>query len=165
MQTRLENNGPAYQIFTDVVDGTATSYALDFGATQLPWMCQGLPQCPQFSGPDAKLTIPVTGTGAYDLFEADVTYARGQQIFVWRIFGPTAGDVTFPQLPASVAVVRPVATDHQSATHARICESDALAGWRISRQAPFESLATCLQSTDPMARRYPGLHNRLSAAQ
>lgn len=168
MQTRLENNGPAYQIFTDVIDGTATSYALDFAAKQLPWMCQGLPQCPQFSGPAAQLTIPVAGTGAYDLFETDVTFSRGPaftQIFVWRIFGPTAGDFAFPQLPASVSVVRPTSTDKQSVTHARICESDALSGWRAARQAPFESLATYLQSTDPMSRRYPGLHNRLSASQ
>jgi hypothetical protein len=128
-------------------------------------MCEKTAQCPMFSGPNGTLTIPVNGTGAYDLFEADVTFARGQQIFVWRIFGPTAGNVTFPQLPASVSVVSPVSNDHQSATHARICESDALAGWSVSRQAPFESLATCLQSTDPTARRYPGTHNRLSAAQ
>jgi archaellum component FlaF (FlaF/FlaG flagellin family) len=165
VQTTLGTNGPEYQTFTDVIGGTDTSYALDFATHELPWMCQKTAQCPQFSGADATLTIPVNGTGAYDLFEADVTFTRGQQIFVWRIFGPTAGNVTFPQLPASVSVVQPTSVDHQSSTHARICESDALAGWRISRQAPFESLATCLQSTDPTARRYPGTHNRLSAAQ
>jgi hypothetical protein len=165
VQTTLGTNGPEYQTFTDVVDGTQTSYALDIVAKQLPWMCQKQAQCPVFSGPDATLSIPVSGTGAYDLFEADVTFARGQQIFVWRIFGPTAGNFTFPLLPTSVSVVQPVSNDHQSATHARICESDALSGWSNARQAPFESLATCLQSTDPTARRYPGLHNRLSAAQ
>lgn len=165
VQTTLGTNGPEYQTFTDVIDGTDTSYALDVAARELPWLCEETAQCPMFSGPNGTLTIPVNGTGAYDLFEADVTFARGQQIFVWRIFGPTAGNVTFPQLPASVSVVSPVSNDHQSGTHARICESDALAGWSVSRQAPFESLATCLQSTDPTARRYPGLHNRLSAAQ
>lgn len=168
LQTRLENNGPAYQVFTDVVDGTAGSYSIDFATATLPWMCQGAPQCPMFSGTSAKLTIPVVGTGSYDLFETDVTYSRGPQfttIYVWRIFGPTAGDVTFPQLPASVQAVYPTSADRQSVTHARICESDALAGWRAARQNPFDSLATCLQSTDPMAPRYGGTHNRVSASQ
>jgi hypothetical protein len=155
-------------VFTDVVDGTASTYSLDFASAALPWMCQGAPQCPTFDGTNAKLTIPVTGTGSYDLFETDVTYSRGPSfttIYVWRIFGPTAGDVTFPQLPASVATVRPTSADHQSVTHARICESDALSGWRAARQDPFDSLATCLQSTDPMAPRYGGTHNRVSASQ
>jgi hypothetical protein len=168
LQTRLENNGPASQVFTDVVDGTAGTYSIDFGAKTLPWMCQGLPQCPSFSGTNATLTIPVNGTGSYDLFETDVTYSRGPAfttIYVWRIFGPTAGDVTFPLLPASVATVRPINTDRQSVTHSRICESDALAGWRAARQNPFDSLATCLQSADPTAPRYGGLHNRVSASQ
>ena len=168
IQTQLTTNGPEYQVFTDVVDGTAGSYSIDFASAALPWMCQGAPQCPMFSGTNAKLTIPVAGTGSYDLFETDVTYSRGPQfttIYVWRIFGPTAGDVTFPQLPASVSTVYPTNTDRQSVTHARICESDALAGWRAARQNPFDSLATCLQSTDPTAPRYGGTHNRVSASQ
>jgi hypothetical protein len=168
LQTQLTTNGPEYQVFTDVVDGTATTYSIDFAAQSLPWMCQGAAQCPMFDGTNAKLTIPVNGTGSYDLFETDVTYSRGPQfttIYVWRIFGPTAGDVTFPQLPASVQAVRPINTDRQSVTHARICESDALSGWRAARQNPFDSLATCLQSTDPTAPRYGGTHNRVSASQ
>jgi hypothetical protein len=168
VQTRLENNGPAYQVFTDAVNGTAATYSIDFSTATLPWMCQGLPQCPTFSGTDATLTIPVNGTGSYDLFETDVTYSRGPAfttIYVWRIFGPTAGNVTFPQLPASVATVRPINTDRQSVTHSRICDSDTLAGWQAARQNPFDSLATCLQSTDPTAPRYGGLHNRISASQ
>jgi hypothetical protein len=168
IQTQLATNGPEYQVFTDVVDGKASTYSLDVASAALPWRCQGAPQCPTFDGTNAKLTIPVAGTGSYDLFETDVTYSRGPSfttIYVWRIFGPTAGDVTFPQLPASVSTVRPTSTDHQSVTHARICESDALSGWRAARQDPFDSLATCLQSTDPMAPRYGGTHNRVSASQ
>jgi len=168
MQTRVENNGPAYQVLTDVVDGTATTQSIDLATALLPWMCQGKPQCPTFSGTSATLTIPVNGTGSYDLFETDVTYARGPAyttIYVWRIFGPTAGDVTFPVLPTSVSTVRPTSADRQSVTHARICESDVLAGWRAARQNPFDSLATCLQSTDPTAPRYGGLHDRVSASQ
>ncbi len=165
MQSRLENMGPAYQVFTDVVDGTQSSYAIDFAAKALPWMCLGKPQCPTFSGTDANLTIPVTGTGAYDLFYADVEYVRGQQIFWWRVFGPTAGDVTYPPLPAAIASIRPTSADHQSVTHARICESDAFNGWRAARQNPFDSLATCEQSTNPTAPRYGGTHNRVSASQ
>ena len=168
IQTQLTTNGPEYQVFTDVVDGTASAYSIDFATAALPWMCQGAPQCPMFSGTDATLTIPVNGTGSYDLFETDVTYSRGPSfttIYVWRIFGPTAGDVTFPQLPASIASVRPTSADRQSVTHARICESDALAGWHAARQNPFDSLATCLQSTDPTAPRYGGTHDRVSASQ
>lgn len=165
MQSRLENMGPAYQVFTDVVDGAQTSYAIDFGAKALPWMCLGKPQCPTFSGTAASLTIPVTGTATYDLFYADVEYVRGQQIFWWRVFGPTAGDVTYPPLPAAIASIRPTSADHQSVTHARICESDALAGWRAARQNPFDSLGTCLQSTNPTAPRYGGTHDRVSASQ
>ena len=168
MQTQLTTTGPEYQIFTDAVDGTQTSYPLDFGARSLPWMCRKTAQCPSFSGTAAKLTIPVTGTGNYDLFETDVQWTRAPQntqIFIWRVFGPVAGDVTFPTLPASVATLNPTAQDHQSVTHARICESDALSGWRAARQNPFESLGTCLQSTNPTAPRYAGMHDRVSASQ
>jgi hypothetical protein len=168
MQTRLENNGPAYQVITSYVPGTGASYSVDFASELLPWMCLGEPQCPMFSGTDAKLTIPVVGTATYDLFEADVTYSRGPAfttIYVWRIFGPTAGDVTFPHLPPSIASVRPTSADRQSVTHARIGESLALGSWQAARQNPFDSLATCLQSTDPTAPRYPGPFHRVSASQ
>jgi len=166
MQSRLEAaGGVRNQLFTDVVDGTQTTYAIDFASRMLPWMCLGAAQCPMFSGTNAKLTIPVTGTGSYDLFETDVQWARNQQIFIWRVFGPTAGDVTFPTLPASVAVMNPTSLDHQSVTHARICESDALSGWRAARQNPFDSLGMCLQSTSPTAPRYAGSHSRLSESQ
>jgi len=168
MQSRLENLGPAYQVVTDVVDGSQTTYAIDFSARLLPWMCLGTAQCPGFDGAAAKLTIPVTGTGAYDLFETDVTFSRGPQftqILIWRVFGPTAGDVTFPTLPSSVSVMNPQSVDRQSVTHSRICESSALNGWRDARQNPFDSLATCTQSTNPTAPRYGGTHNRLSASQ
>jgi hypothetical protein len=50
-------------------------------------------------------------------------------------------------------------------THARICESDALNGWRGARQSPFDALATCVQSTNPTSPRYGGAHDRLSASQ
>lgn len=165
MQTLLTTNGPEYQIFTDVVDGTQTSYAIDFAARALPWMCRKAPQCPTFDGSAAKLSIPVEGSGAYDLFYAEVNWARGQQIFIWHVFGPTAGDVVLPMLPSSVATMNPTPQDRQSATHARICESDALSGWRAARQNPFDSLGTCLQSANPTAPRYGGTHNRVSASQ
>ncbi|MBV8758997.1 MAG: hypothetical protein JO257_17040 [Deltaproteobacteria bacterium] len=168
MQTLLTTNGPEYQIFTDAVDGTQTSYMLDVAARELPWMCRKTAQCPSFSGTAAKLAIPVVGTGNYDLFETDVQFTRAPQntqIFIWRVFGPTAGDVTLPTLPASVATINPTPQDHQSVTHARICESDALTGWRAARQNPFDSLGTCLQSTNPTAPRYGGAHNRVSASQ
>jgi hypothetical protein len=168
MQTQLGTSGPEYQVFTDVVDGTASTYSIDFASAALPWMCQGEPQCPMFSGPDAKLTIPVTGTGSYDLFESDIQYARGPEftrLYEWRVFGPTAGDVTFPTMPATVSAIYPTSADHQAVTHARICESDALNGWRAARQNPFDSLATCVQSTAPIAPRYGGTHNRVSASQ
>jgi hypothetical protein len=166
MQSRVENAaGVAYQVITDVIDGSAATYAVDLPTRLLPWMCLGTAQCPQFSDVNAKLTIPLTGAGGYDLFEADANYTRGQQIFIWRVFGPTAGDVTFPVLPASVAIVRPQAGDHQSVTHSRICESDALNGWQDARQNPFDALATCTQSTNPTSPRYGGSRNRLSASQ
>ena len=168
IQTQLTTNGPEYQILTDVVDGSQATYAVDFATEALPWMCRDTAQCPMFSGSAAKLTIPVTGTGTYDLFETDATYSRGPQftqIFIWRVFGPTAGDVTFPTLPASVSVMNPQGVDRQSVTHSRICESDVLNGWRDARQNPFDSLATCTQSTNPTAPRYGGTHDRLSASQ
>src|SRR5258708_16657147 len=88
MNTLLTTAGAVQQDITALVDGTQTAYALDLGATVLPWMClDAVANCPVWTKSDPKsIDVPVTGTGAFDLFEVDATYVRAQTIFVSRAF-------------------------------------------------------------------------------
>jgi hypothetical protein len=110
-------------------------------------------------------TIEVTliGTGAIDLFEPNLRYVRGQTIYTWRVFGPTAASVTFPTLPASTPgdpTVRP--HDTQSAYQVYLCESNAFSGYRAAIQNVYEALGTCESAASTTARPTGGTFNRLS---
>jgi hypothetical protein len=167
MQTIVTTNNTPNQQIMQNIDGTQTTYALDVGAQLLPWLCIGTGGCvagaPAFDAANARITMNVTGTGAIDIFEADVTYVRANTtIFIWRVFGPTPGDVQLPSLPVADGDVTPHATDKQSTTHALIGESDAIAGWRPARLDVMSSKNTCAQPTNATAARYGGTLNRLS---
>jgi hypothetical protein len=140
------------------VAGTSLTYGLDIGANLLPWVNA------VYDPVTTTINVTVTGSGTYDLFEANLRYVRGQTIYTWRVFGPTAQSVTFPTLPSSLPgdpTVRP--SDTQSAYQVYVCESDAIADYRAAIANPFRSLGTC--ETSPAVATKPsglGTLNRLS---
>jgi hypothetical protein len=149
--------GAAFQTISHRVSGTVTSYALDLAATLLPWVSAS------YLPASTTLDVTVTGTGTYDLFEADLRYIRGQVIYTWRVFGPTAGDITFPTLPSTLPgdpTVR--TTDTQSAYHVYLCESDAIAGYRAAIANPYAALGTCESPPSVTTVPYAGTLNRIS---
>ena len=167
MQTQLTTNGPEYQIFTDVVDGTQTSYAIDFAARSLPWMCRKTAQCPMFSGTTAKLDDPGHRHRHYDLFETDVQWTRAaSRSSSGACSGRPRATSRSRRCPRSVATMNPTAQRSPVASRTRGSASPMRSsGWRAARQNPFDALATCPQSTNPTAPRYAGMHDRLSASQ
>lgn len=149
--------GVAQQDHTHVVDGTASTYSLDVGASLLPWVSA------VYDPATTTLDVTVTGSGEYDLFEANLRYVRGQTIYTWRVFGPIAGDITFPTLPSTVPgdpTVRP--TDVQSSYQVWLGDSDAVAGYRDAIKNVYEALGTCEAAATPSVKRYGGTVNRIS---
>jgi hypothetical protein len=141
------------QVITKVVDGTQTSYAVDVGATMLPWLAP-----PVYDPATQTIKITQAGSGAYDLFETDLQYVRMNSIiYIWRVFGPTAGDVKLPALPGGES---PTASDIMSATHTWIGESDSLSGYRAARQNVFDARDVCEQSQSPTAKRLAATSSR-----
>src|SRR5258706_8712345 len=71
MHTIFSTAGSVQQDVTQVVDGTQPSYALDLGATQMPWMClDATANCPVWTKTaPTQIGVPITGSGTYDLFE------------------------------------------------------------------------------------------------
>jgi hypothetical protein len=151
-------SGAASQTITHAVDGTAASYAVDIGATLLPWV-KAL-----YVPSSTTLDITVTGTAAYDLFEANLRYVRGgATIYTWRVFGPTAQTLQFPTLPATAPgnpTVLP--TDVMSSYQAFICESDAVGGYRKAIENVFDTLGACESTATPSLRLHGGTVNRIS---
>jgi hypothetical protein len=152
-------NGTASQtIVQKLVDGTQTSYALDIGATLLPWVTA------LYEPQSTQMTIALVNAGtAYDLFGTAIRYTRGQNIYTWRVFGPVAQTFVFPPLPDTwpgAPTLHP--TDVQSAYAAWLCESDAISGYRDAIKNPYRSVGTCEASNDPKVRVYGGTMNRMS---
>jgi hypothetical protein len=150
--------GVAQQRITERVDGTAGSYQMYLAVNLLPWVnAVYLPQT-------QTIDLTLTGEGAYDLFEANIRYVRGQVIYTWRVFGPVAEDVKFPALPSTLPgdpTIRP--TDNQSAYQVYLCESDALASYRSAIPNVYEALAHCEANPDAATKQFPSLRNRLSS--
>jgi hypothetical protein len=159
--------GTAYQTHTELVDGTQTTYAHDIGAHLLPWLST------TYTPSTTTLNVTVTGTGAIDIFQADLRYFRAvsvpacsnQYIYTWRVFGPQPASITFPALPSALPgdpTVR--STDVQSAYHAFVGESDAIAGYRDAIANPYEALARCeaLGPSLPPTKPLWGTRSRLS---
>lgn len=153
--------GAASQRLTQPIDGTLNQHAIDIGGNLLPWVKAAYVPATQ------TLDITVTGSGAYDIFEANLRYFRtvgaDQHIYTWRVFGPLAQSVTFPALPATAPgnpTLQP--GDVQSTYQAFVGESDAINGYRAAIKNPFEALGTCEASTNTNVRSYGGTKNRIS---
>jgi hypothetical protein len=156
MKTRLEcpagqsadcisnNVGTAIQTITERVDGTAATYSLDIGANLLPWVSG------EYKPQTTSIDVTVTGSGAIDLFEANLRYtgatttARNGYIYNWRVFGPLAQSITFPTLPSDLPGDPTVqTTDVQSQYQLWACETDGVSGYRDAIKNPYQALAIC----------------------
>src|SRR5262249_20719641 len=92
-----------------------------------------------------KLVIPLDMTGTTstqpDLFRVAASYRRtdaGTNItttFSWTLFGPQAGDITLPSLPAEVGNIAPTSADTVSVT-AIMVEIDTVTGYDAIRNDP-----------------------------
>jgi hypothetical protein len=149
--------GSASQTITEAVDGTQPSYSLDLGATLLPWV-KAL-----YVPATTTLEITTSGSGTFDIFEANLRYTRGQNIYTWRVFGPLAQSVQFPALPAT-APGNPtlLASDIMSSYQAFIGESDAINGYRDAIKNVFDALATAEASATASSKLYGGTKHRIS---
>jgi hypothetical protein len=150
--------GSALQTVTQEIDGSQPAYALDVGATLLPWVNA------IYTPTTTSIDITVTGSGTYDLFETNLRYARGQTIYTWRVFGPIAASHTFPALPATLPgnpTITP--SDTQSAYQVYLCDSDAINGYRDAIKNPYRALAACESSGIPTSLPVTGTLNRLSS--
>ncbi|MDB4954146.1 MAG: hypothetical protein JWO36_1715, partial [Myxococcales bacterium] len=161
------------QLITQALD-SSPSYALDIAAKTLPWLGTTI-----YDPTTTILTVPATGTGPIDIFEADLAYTRNNTVLhVWRVFGPNIMDIHFANLLALPGGESPIpcpgtpCTDVQGVHHARIGDSDAIGGYRPARQNVFDSLETCEQPegspTPPPGtpvRRYGGTVNRFMQSQ
>jgi hypothetical protein len=149
--------GSVSQRITVTVDGTQSTYALDVGANLLPWVKA------VYVASTTSLDMTVVGSGAIDIFEANLRFTRGQNIYTWRVFGPAAQTVKFPTLPATAPgdpTVRPA--DIPSSYQAFVGESDAINGYRAAIKNPFEALGTCEASPSATVKLYGGATNRIS---
>jgi hypothetical protein len=158
MRTIFSSNAAQYQTITHAVDGTLATHTIDLDATLLPWIAPVV-----YNPATTTLQITATGSNPYDLFKTDLTYVRANTfIFVWHVFGPTAGNFTFPAMPVSFGDVSPKPTDTMSSNHAMVGDSDLIDGYRLARQNVFDSLETCAALVSPTAKRLPVSFNRLS---
>jgi hypothetical protein len=149
--------GSVSQRITKSVDGALTSYALDIGANLLPWV-KAL-----YVPSTTSLDITVIGNSAIDIFEANLRYTRGQNIYTWRVFGPLAQSVTFPTLPATAPGDPSVrSSDIMSSYQAFVGESDAINGYRDAIKNPFEALGTCEANPNVNVKLSGGATNRIS---
>jgi hypothetical protein len=150
-------SGSASQTITETVDGTVATYVLDVSASLLPWV-KAL-----YVPSTTTLEITTTGTGSFDIFEANLRYTRGQNIYTWRVFGPLAQSVQFPALPAT-APGNPtlVPSDIMSSYQAFIGESDAINGYRDAIKNVFDALATSEASATQSLKLYGGTRHRIS---
>ncbi len=101
--------GPAQgdqQWFGEVVDGCATTYAVDLSQGILPWVGTA-----SLSTDATKVHVPMTGGSGGELLYTMVEYTHGTQVVQWEIAGPVATDTALPILPGDLAQYQPAAGD------------------------------------------------------
>lgn len=135
----------AFQEIRQNLSGTAATYGFDAGTNLLPWITQV-----SFDAAAHKLvtTTDATGTsaGAPDMFRVFATYRRtdpNTQVtttYSWSLFGPQAGDITLPALPAEVGDVAPNATDTIT-FNAIMLEGDTISGYDAIRNNLNDAIA------------------------
>ena len=141
LQTQLLASTGAYQVVTAGVDGTAATYALDVGASELGWL-----GTPALDFTAEKITVPVTGSNAGDGFEVILNYDNlASTFYSWNLYAPTAGDIQLPAIPLALGDYLPKNGYNVSALVGRLLETTALDGNKAFRANPgdsFPSLTT-----------------------
>ena len=124
-----------------IADGTKTSYGFDVGLTLLPWL-----DTPTIDLATAKITTPnAGGGGSGDAFVVNYRFERPDpssggsgsgainDVYTWRVWSPTVGDVTLPKLPTDLADNNPTATDTDDGGDARLFDLDLATGYDAVR--------------------------------
>ncbi len=135
LQTQLVASTGAYQVVTAGVDGTATTYALDVGASELGWL-----GTPTLDIATEKVTVPVTGSPAGDGFELILDYDNlAGTLYSWNLYAPTAGDIQLPAIPLALGDYLPKTGYNVSALVGRLLETTALDGNKAFRADPSDA--------------------------
>ncbi len=135
LQTQLSASTGAYQVITAGVDGTATTYALDVGASELGWL-----GTPTLDIAAEKVTVPVTGSAAGDGFELILDYDNlANTLYSWNLYAPTAGDIQLPAIPLALGDYLPKTGYNISALVGRLLETTTLDGNKAFRANPGDS--------------------------
>lgn len=137
----IESNahGGSQQIF-DGIDGTKTSYALDVGASLLPWV-----DAPVLDPATATITTATSGTGTGDAFRVEVSFDRPDpngggsgsgtptDFYDWTVWSASPGTITLPTLPADLADNDPKAGDSLGSSAASVFDLAAATGYDAVR--------------------------------
>ncbi len=133
--------GPAnasQQLFQNLA-GNTTTYQVDVGANLLPWLGQA-----SLDVTTGVLSMPADSTGtsgdAPDLVLYETAYSRGTLApinFAWVVFGPSAGNVTLPMMPAALGNVNPQAGDTAGTSLGFSFDSDQFTGYDAVRATPY----------------------------
>ena len=138
--TTIDGTHNGEQQVIDVVDGTATAYTLDIGASLLPWI-----DAPTLDLTTGTITTPSTGSGGPgDAFEASVEFQRAAAsgsgsgsatttTYDWRVWAASVGDLTLPTLPTDLADNDPLATDVAGPTSSLVFDLDLATGYDAVR--------------------------------
>jgi hypothetical protein len=129
VQTEFDAVGGQRQWVREWVDGCATSYQLDVGASLVPWV-----SAPTLDVDHQTLSVPVNGTGAADLVVAQTMLQRGSSYINWEFVAPTGGGLEFPALPPPLDQYLPQAGDTQGSTAAWVIGVDGMGGYAGAHQ-------------------------------
>lgn len=117
------------QLFVERIDPALASLRIDVSNDLLPWV-----------GPirfdPSTTTLQVIAASAQPPTLVAVTLADSRS-YQWSIFGPFAGDIALPQVPAADL---PAASGQISAT---VCATDGIAGYAEARLSTSTSMAIC----------------------
>jgi hypothetical protein len=118
----------------DMVDGTKPTYALDAGASLLPWVDR-----PVLDLATGKVTTASAGGNVPgDAFDVRVQFERPAAtptVYAWSVWAASVGDVTLPTLPPDLAANDPLATDTFDSSSAYVFDLDPATGYDAVR--PF----------------------------
>ncbi len=151
MQTTLRKNA-TMQFIYQPVDGGSTSYSVDAGANELPWLAQ-----PSMDVTTATITNNVSGPAPPSGFIYYVGDGYQRSVggtatnYRWTIVTGSTDPITLPKMPAAVGDVNPKPGDTVSLFNgvAFLLASDAIPDWDHARNHAFEAVEDTL-SRSPM---------------
>ena len=150
MQTTLRN-GATMQFFFQPITGNSTSFSVDAGANELPWV--GRPTLDVTAGTiTGSFTGPANTAAEYYVSNSYQRNAGGTTTnFRWTIVTGTTDTITLPKMPLAVGDVNPKPTDTVSIFNgfALLLDSDTFASWDDARNHAFE-FANAFNARSPL---------------